>query len=55
MEISHYFLKDFIYLFLERGEREEEERERNINVWMPLVCPPLGNCAAIQACAMTGN
>ena len=26
------FLKDFIYLFLERGEGREEERERNINV-----------------------
>ena len=26
------FFKDFIYLFLERGEGREEERERNINV-----------------------
>ena len=26
------FLKDFIYLFLERGERREKERERNIHV-----------------------
>ena len=24
------FLKDFIYLFLERGERREEERETDI-------------------------
>ena len=32
------FLKDFIYLFLERGEG----RERNINVWLPLIWPPLG-------------
>ena len=31
------FLKDFIYLFLERGEGREKERERNINVasWAP--------------------
>ena len=26
------FLIDFIYLFLERGEEREKERERNINV-----------------------
>ena len=32
--ISHYFFKtDFIYLFLERGEGREKERERNIDVW----------------------
>ena len=30
------FFKDFTYLFLERGER----RERNINVRLPLMCPP---------------
>ena len=40
------FLKDFIYLFLERGEEREEEREkereRNSNVWLPLACPILG-------------
>ena len=27
-----YFKKDFTYLILERGERREEERERNIHV-----------------------
>ena len=26
------FFKDFIYLFLERGEGREKERERNIDV-----------------------
>ena len=30
-------------------------RERNINVWLPLVCPPLGTWPATQACALTGN
>ena len=39
------FFKDFIYLFLERGERREEERERNINVWLPLTRPLLGDLA----------
>ena len=34
------YFKDFIYLFLERGEVREKERERNTNVWLPLTCPP---------------
>ena len=40
-KIDHlnHFLKDFIYLFLERGEGKEKERKRNINVWLPLKCP----------------
>ena len=37
-----YFFKDFIYLFPERGKGGEKERERNINVWLPLVHPQLG-------------
>ena len=53
--ISLFFLKVclFIYLFLERGG----ERERNINVWLPLVCPLLGDLAfnATQTWARTGN
>ena len=47
--------KDFIYLFLERGEGREKERERNINVWLPLAFPLLGAWPATQACALTGN
>ena len=35
------FFKDFIYLFLERREEKELEKERNINVWLPLTCPLL--------------
>ena len=27
-----FFTKDFIYLFLERGEGKEKERERNMDV-----------------------
>ena len=49
------FLKDFIYLFSERGEGREKERERNVNVWLSLACPPLGIRLATQACALTGN
>ena len=36
------FFKDFIYLFLERGEGKEKEKERTINVWLPLMLPFLG-------------
>ena len=46
-------LKDFIY-FLERGEGKGE-RERNISVWLPLMCPQLGTWPETQACALTGN
>ena len=40
-----YFLKDFIYLFLERGKGREKGRERNISVWLPLAVPPTGDLA----------
>ena len=46
-----FFFKKNYLLILDRGE----ERERNINVWLPLVHPPLGTCSATQACALTGN
>ena len=55
LSLSFFKLEDFIYLFLERGGRREKERERNINVWLPLACPPLGTRPATQACALTGN
>ena len=45
------FLKDFVYLFF----REGEERERDINVWLPIACPLLGKWLTTQACALTGN
>ena len=32
-------------LCLERGERREEEKERNISVWLPLMHPALGDLA----------
>ena len=43
-----FFNKDFIYF--QRGEGREKERERNINVWLPLTCPLLGTWPATQAC-----
>ena len=50
-----FFKEDFIYLFLERRQGKGKERERNINVWLPLMCPPLNTWPATQACALTGN
>ena len=46
-KITH-FLKAFMYLFLER-RREGEERERNLNVWLPLVHPLLGTWSITKA------
>ena len=49
------FLKIFyLFIFRERGGREKE-RERNINVWLPLEHSQLGTWPATQACALTGN
>ena len=49
------FFKDFIYLYLERGEGREKERKRNINVWLLLARPLLGTWPATQVCALTRN
>ena len=32
----------FLNLFLDRGEGKAKERERNINVWLPLAHPAPG-------------
>ena len=54
--ISKYnFFKFFIYLFLERREGREKDRERNINVWLPLTHPLQGTWPSTQAYALTGN
>ena len=33
----------------------EDERQRNINVWLPVMYPLLGTWPATQACDLTGN
>ena len=50
-----YFLKILFILYLDRGEGREKERERNINVWLPLARPLWGTWPTTQACALTGN
>ena len=48
------FFKIF-YLFIDRGEWKEKERERNINVWLTRA-PPTGDLAHNpQAHDLTGN
>ena len=43
--LKDFLKKDFIYLFLEQKEGREEERERNITVWLPFACYPTGDLA----------
>ena len=54
-DLYYLFLKDFIYLFLEREEGREKERERNINVCLPLTWPLLGTWPTTQTSSLTGN
>ena len=51
MQILFYFLKN-IYLFIFKERGGEGERERNINVWVPLMCPPPRTQPTTQACAL---
>ena len=44
-----------MYLFLDRGERKEKERERNIDMWLPPAYPLPGTQPTTQTCALTGN
>ena len=55
MRPGRFIFKDFIYLFLERGEGREKKRKRNINVLLLLMSPQLGTWPAVQACALNGN
>ena len=57
MFFSGYFFlnKNFLYLFLEKGEGKEKGKKRNISVWLPLTQPLLGTWPSTQACALTGN
>ena len=51
---ENYFLKDYIYLFLDKGEGREKEGEEHQCVVASHV-PLLGTWPASQAYALTGN
>ena len=56
--ISHCFVFIFLKGFdscIFREGKGETEKEKNINVWWPLMRPLLENWPATQACALTGN
>ena len=53
--VKLFFLKNILFIYFQRGEGRGKERERNISVWLPLVCRPLGTWPATQACVLTGN
>ena len=44
-----------LFIYFQREGREGKERERNINVWLPLTYSPLGTWPTTQACSLTGN
>ena len=44
-----------MYLFLEREGGRDKERERKINVWLPLTSPLLGIWPTTQVCVLAGN
>ena len=48
--ISSSFFKKILFIF--RWEGREKERERNINVWLPLTQPPPGTWPTAQACVL---
>ena len=56
---QRWIFEDFIYLFIERGEGRENEKERNINAKEERrlvafrISPALGPEPTTQACALT--
>ena len=50
-DIGLVLFKDFIFREGKGGRKEE----RNITVWLPVVCHLLGTWPITQVCALTGN
>ena len=44
---TYIFLRFYLFI-LDRGEGREKDKERNINVWLPLVHPLLGTWSGLQ-------
>ena len=53
--VSSSSLRFYLFIFRERRRRKEKGRERNISVWLPLICPLLGTWPTTQACVLTEN
>ena len=49
---SFLFLINILFIYFQRGEGREKERQRNINVWLPLVRPLLRTWPTTQACTL---
>ena len=54
-KIQWYSYFKRFYVFFEKEEGREKEKERNINVWLPLMHLPPGTWPTTQARALTGN
>ena len=50
-----FFFKKRFYLFIFREGKGGSKRERNIHVWLPLVCPLLGTWPITQTCILSEN
>ena len=50
-----FLIKDFMYLFLEKGEGREKERERNISVRQKHGSVAFRTCPVTQARALARN
>ena len=55
LHFPFFFKRFYLFIYFQRGEGKEKERQRNINVWLPPDCPPLGAWPATQSCTLTGN
>ena len=55
LQCKPMFFKIFIYFTFRGRGREGEKRERNINVWLPLLRTPMDTRPTTQAYSPTGN
>ena len=53
--IQSFFFLRILYNYIWKEIGREKKRERNINVWLALMCPLLGTWPTTQACVLTGN
>ena len=53
--LFEYVLKNILFIDFQREGKGRRKNERNINVWLPLMCSLLETCPTTQACSLTGN